>query len=143
MHDAWILRLTSQQCLSRNWEDSLCHLNYGQHILILGLEVKIGNSNSGKVENLQMIKISWKSLHCLKISYLERVSINWINSVSRTETSVCGHTWWDVSNIGRSAGVGWVIVDDKVIIVSVTMELTYNCVLKSVDNFGVFSSPCT
>ena len=62
--------------------------------------------------------------------YLKRSFINRVNPVTLVETRVGGHTRGDVSNIGGSAGIGGVIVEDKVIIMRVTMELTDDDVLK-------------
>ena len=92
------------------------------------------------INNLNII---FESQWCFRNLNLERISINWIDSVSRTESCVCSNTGWYISNTSRSTGVGWVIVDHKVVIVSVAMELTNNCVLKPVNDFGIFSAPCS
>ena len=63
-------------------------------------------------------------------TYLERLFVHRIYSIPGVETCVGGHTGGDVANIGDSAGVDWIIVENKVIIVSVTMKLANDGVLK-------------
>ena len=75
-----------------------------------------------------MLYVSNFNLEC--VTYLERLFVHRIYSIPGVETCVGGHTGGDVANIGDSARVVWIIVKNKVIIVSVTMKLAHNGVLK-------------